>query len=205
MPTRIRKITATVAAVFLVSCGGGTEEPEPDLTISSVTVTSVLTTVAPGGTIQMTATPRNAAGVALSGQPAATWTSSAQAVATVSSTGLVTAVANGSANITATISGKQGQKAITVQTVTPVGAAAVDAGNGNVFTPPQVDITVGGTVTWNFNSVSAHNVTFNAATGAPANISDQTTGSQVRTFNTAGTFPYNCSNHAGMTGTVVVH
>lgn len=206
MPTSLRKITAGIAVLFAASCGGGADEPEPDLVVASVTVNSTLTNVAPGGTIQMTATPRNAAGVALNGQPAPTWSSSAQSVATVNSSGLVTAVANGSATITATISQKSGTRVVTVAQIVPVGAATVAAGNGNAFEPPQVDLTAGGTVTWNFDTISAHNVTFQTtASGTPANIGNTTTGSVQRTFSTAGTFTYSCTNHPGMNGTVIVH
>jgi plastocyanin len=206
MPIRLSTKHALLLLALGASCGGGTDEPEPDLTIASVTVASNLTTVAPGGTIQMTATARNAAGTALSNQPAATWSSSAQSVATVNSSGLVTAVANGTATITATISGKSGTRQVVVQQITPVGAATVAAGNSNSFIPPQVDLTAGGTVTWNLDTISAHNVTFQTtASGTPANIGNQTTGSVARTFPTAGTFSYTCTNHPGMSGTVIVH
>jgi plastocyanin len=46
-------------------------------------------------------------------------------------------------------------------------------------------------------------VTF-SSTGAPGNIGNFTTGSSARTFPNAGTFSYQCTNHAGMSGTVTV-
>lgn len=64
-------------------------------------------------TVQLTATPRDAAGNPLSG-PTVAWSTSAGAIATVSGTGLVTAQAAGSATITATSGGKSGTAAITV-------------------------------------------------------------------------------------------
>jgi plastocyanin len=74
-----------------------------------------------------------------------------------------------------------------------------------VFDPGQVDITAGGTVTWRFGTVT-HNVTFNGtAAGTPANVDNTTSANQARTFTTAGSFPYHCTLHAGMNGTVVVH
>ena len=58
-------------------------------------------------TQQLTATPRNNAGTAITGKTA-TWSSSNTAVATVSTSGLVTAQAAGQATITATIDGVAG-------------------------------------------------------------------------------------------------
>ena len=77
-------------------------------------------------------------------------------------------------------------------------------GDVNAFNPSAVTITRSGTVTWTNNTGLIHNVTFGIATGAPANVGDLASGSAARTFATAGTFPYQCTNHPGMTGSVVV-
>ena len=61
---------------------------------------SVTQTLRVGGTLQVTATPRDAAGNALAGR-AINWTSSNPAVASVTASGLVTALAVGSASIIA--------------------------------------------------------------------------------------------------------
>jgi plastocyanin len=89
--------------------------------------------------------------------------------------------------------------------LTPVQAATVQATPSQRFTPNDVAVLQGGTVTFDFGSL-AHNVFFdNAPAGAPANIPDATTNTSVtRTFNTKGTFTYNCHIHPGMRGTVVV-
>lgn len=88
---------------------------------------------------------------------------------------------------------------------TPVPAATVQATPAEQFTPGRVNLTVGGTVTYAFGSL-AHNVFFdNAPTGAPANISAPSSNKSVTlTFNTKGTYVYNCHIHPGMQGTVVV-
>jgi plastocyanin len=72
-----------------------------------------------------------------------------------------------------------------------------------LFSPATLNVTVGQTVTWTFGPVD-HNVIFNPVTGAPADIAITRNGSVARTFNTVGTFPYVCTLHAGMTGTVNV-
>src|SRR2546427_13142024 len=64
-------------------------------------------------TVQLTATPRGANGLPLSGR-LVTWASSAPGMAAVSTGGLVTGVASGAATITATSEGKNGTAAISV-------------------------------------------------------------------------------------------
>ena len=88
---------------------------------------------------------------------------------------------------------------------TPPMAATVNATSQDTFTPGNVAIGVGGTVTFTFGDV-AHNVFFdNAPAGAPDAIPGANANmSQARTFTTAGTFEYNCHIHPGMKGTVVV-
>ena len=87
----------------------------------------------------------------------------------------------------------------------PVGAATVQATPSEQFTPGQVSLTVGGTVTFAFGSL-AHNVFFdNGPAGAPDNITAPSANKSVTlTFNSPGTYVYNCHLHPGMRGTVVV-
>ncbi len=74
----------------------------------------------------------------------------------------------------------------------------------NSFDPGSVTIKAGGNVTWTYNSSVEHNVTFDPATGAPANVPGARSGSASRTFNTVGDFDYQCTNHPGMNGSVRV-
>jgi plastocyanin len=202
-----RSIGFSGFAVFLLvsGCGGGGDTTAPPGPIASVTVGGPATNVVVNGTLQLSATPKDANGTTLSGLPAATWASSNTSVATVgASTGVVTGVAVGSTNITATISGiVSAPKAITVSV--PPANATVAATTSQTFDPAQVDITAGGTVTWAFSSLT-HNVTFTtSAAGTPANTGDQTSTNVSRVFTTAGTFTYHCTSHPGMNGTVIVH
>jgi plastocyanin len=72
------------------------------------------------------------------------------------------------------------------------------------FKPSEVAIARTGTITWTNESGTGHNVTFASTTGAPTNIPAYTSGSSSRTFNTAGTFNYQCTLHSGMSGKVIV-
>ena len=95
---------AWIAVCILISgfarCGtdklGPAEEP-----VGSVTVSPGTATVAPGGSMQLTAVARSASGTTLPGR-AFTWSTGDTAVAKVSASGLVTGVALGSTTITAT-------------------------------------------------------------------------------------------------------
>jgi len=103
--------------------------------VASVTVSPASASLFVGGTRQLSAVTKDAAGNTLTGR-VVTWASSNPAVATVNSSGLVTAAGAGSATITVTSEGKSGTAAITV-TVVPVAAVTVS--------PASATIAVGGT------------------------------------------------------------
>jgi plastocyanin len=76
--------------------------------------------------------------------------------------------------------------------------------SGMTFHPASITVPRGTTVTWNNNDAIPHTSTSDTGvwdTGGLAPGASATT-----TFNTAGTFTYNCIYHAamGMKGTVVV-
>jgi plastocyanin len=81
-------------------------------------------------------------------------------------------------------------------------ATAVVSTPGNTFSPPFTTIGVGGSVRFEIRG-AAHNVIFSTA-GAPANVNVVTNTDATRTFNTRGTFPYDCTVHPGMSGEIVV-
>jgi plastocyanin len=69
------------------------------------------------------------------------------------------------------------------------------------FTPSNITVTVGGTVTWTNHDVVAHTST--STTGAwNGSLSPGATFS--RAFPTAGTFDYRCTIHPTMAGTITV-
>lgn len=85
----------------------------------------------------------------------------------------------------------------------PSATASVTLGAAS-FSPSSVTLSRNGTVTWNNTSGVTHNVTFAGVTGAPSNVGDHSSGSNARSFGTAGTFSYSCTLHGGMNGSVVV-
>ena len=89
-------------------------------------------------------------------------------------------------------------------TSAPPPSGTVDATPNLTFNPSPLNIVAGGTATFAFGSVG-HNVFFDAATGAPADIPGVNANTSVtRTFPTAGTYVYTCHIHPGMTGRIVV-
>ncbi|HEV8400740.1 MAG TPA: Ig-like domain-containing protein [Gemmatimonadales bacterium] len=104
--------------------------------VASVTVSPAAASVLVAGTVQLTATTRDAGGNVLTGRTV-TWSSGTPGVATVTTAGLVRGVAVGTATITATSEGKQGTATITV-TQPPVATVTV--------TPAATTLQVGGTV-----------------------------------------------------------
>jgi plastocyanin len=86
----------------------------------------------------------------------------------------------------------------------PGGVTTVRATSGLAFVPANVAIAVGDTVEFAFGPV-AHNVFFDAGTGAPADIPGANANVSVkRAFARRGTFRYSCHIHPFMAGTVNV-
>jgi len=187
----------SLCAVVTASCGGG--DATGPATVKTVTVSSAVTTVVVGASAQFTATARDAEGSVVTGT--IEWSSSATSIATVQETGLVSAVGVGQATITAKIGGVSGSLALTVDP-NPAGSALVTM-PGLSFAPFTTTVNRGGTVIFEFPSV-AHNVIFGAVNGAPTDIQTTANRRVSRTFNTVGTFPYDCNLHPGMSGVVVV-
>lgn len=81
-----------------------------------------------------------------------------------------------------------------------VGVSIVDF----AFTPKTITVPVGTTVRWTHNGSAPHTVT---STSSPKAFDSGTLNSGDSfefTFKTAGQFPYRCSIHPSMTGTVIV-
>jgi len=128
-----------------------------------------------------------------------------------------TTAANGTASATRTLGSGTGAQTATATAAGLTGSPLTFTTNAvvmtiievadNSFTPQLLTVPSGTTVTWEWQgtTVTAHNVTFAAGTGAPSNIPNRTSGSVTRDFNTAGTFNYQCTNHGGMTGSVTVN
>lgn len=83
----------------------------------------------------------------------------------------------------------------------PQQTSSVTVGN-NLFSPADIQVPVGTTVTWTWDaSAATHNVTFGDGVGSGDKGANATF---TRTFGAAGTFQYQCTLHPGMSGSVLV-
>jgi hypothetical protein len=74
----------------------------------------------------------------------------------------------------------------------------------STFQPTTLTVTKGANVSFENSSGVTHNVVFDNTTSGAADIGSISSGTVVRTFNTAGTFAFHCTIHAGMTGSITV-
>lgn len=123
-------ITATSEGVSGTASVTVTSTAEP---VASVEVLPASASVVVGGTVQLTATPKDASGLPLTGRPI-TWSTNASGVATVSGTGLVTGAGAGPSTITATSEGKSGSSSVTVST----GGTAALVGQWSAVLPAPI-------------------------------------------------------------------
>ena len=93
---------------------------------------------------------------------------------------------------------------------TTTGGGATTAATGQfqvaidnfAFTPAELTVPVGSTITWTNNQAANHTVT--SDTGAFDSGTLATGATFKWTFTQAGEFPYHCSIHASMTAKIVV-
>lgn len=72
------------------------------------------------------------------------------------------------------------------------------------FSPDNITVKKGTTVTWTNNDGIPHTVTESDDQSGPSSPTLSSGQTYSFTFNTAGTFKYHCTIHPGMTGTVTV-
>ena len=104
--------------------------------VATVEVSPGQTDLTIGGTVTLTATPKDSRGTALTGR-ITTWTSGAPSVATVNGAGIVTATGSGTAVVFATVEGRTGSATINVRQI-PVTSVTV--------TPPVSSVAIGANV-----------------------------------------------------------
>ena len=208
---RIVAVSSVILAAAVSACGGGGgdggTQPPPTAVFTALTISPSSPDLVFRDTVQMTATPRDQNGAAMTGLGTPTFERISGTAVSVSPTGRVIADAPGSAEIRASLtSGTTTRTATTDATVSSLGTSATitASGAGASFTPDTVKIAVGGTVTWNFPGPETHNVTFDGTPPAGGNIGDRNSGSEPRSFATAGRHSFRCTRHAGMNGAVVV-
>lgn len=173
---------ASLLAVFLVACGGGSESvvtpPPAPAPVATVVLSSASLSITAGQVAQLSATLRDAQGNVLSGRTV-TWSSTADGVASVSAGGAVTAVAPGTAQIRATSEGRTGDATVTVTgapwTATGSLAIARTLHSATLLADGRVLVTGGQTVSAPFVTHASCEV-FDPATGLWSATGSMATG-----------------------------
>ena len=208
---RLLSVLGVGALLVASACGGGGGDdggagPGPQQTLGEIRPSPTTIQLNAGQSTTITVQAINTNGGTITNAGTATFTTQSATVAEVNAQGVVFGVSAGTTSIGVSLSFGGVTKTATIPvavTGTLGTTATVTASSAaNTFNPQIVGVSRGGSVTWTFSAVE-HNVTFSGG-GAPANIPNTVNASVSRTFGTAGNFPYDCSIHAGMTGTVIV-
>ena len=203
-------VSSVILAAALCACGGGGgggTPPPPPTVFTSLVIAPASPNLVVRDTLQMTATPRDQNGAPIAGLGAATFERLSGTAVSVTTSGRVIADQSGPAQIRASLtSGTTTHTATATATVSALSTnpTVTASGAGTSFSPDTVKIAASGSVSWIFPGPETHNVTFDGAAPTGGNIADRNTGTEARTFPTAGRFSYRCTRHAGMNGAVVV-
>ena len=81
--------------------------------------------------------------------------------------------------------------------------ATITGSDGLTFAPTTATITHGQSVCWQNSGSILHTVTSDDGTSFSTNLPSGQLF--LHTFATAGSFPYHCTIHSGMTGTITVN
>ena len=108
------------------------------MTLTGVEVSPAATTLAPGGSVQLSAAPKGEDGRTLSSRPV-TWSSSDTGTATVDSTGTVTGISEGTATVTASSETHQATSSIHVRI--PVATVEISPADGSVSLGRTLQLT----------------------------------------------------------------
>lgn len=213
----------TILAVTsaLLGCGGGgggsdyggptTPPPPPpgnQQTLGSITTNVSTVNLGAGNTQAITVSAYDTQNALIVNPGTPTFSVSPSGVAEVDGQGVVLAVSQGSATVNVSLTvgtvTKTAAVAVNVTGTLPSSADVIASSGDYTFTPKNVAIARGGSVTWTFGGLE-HTVTFTNTAGAPASINSGGYSTAIsRTFTAAGNFAYNCTLHQGMSGQVVV-
>lgn len=215
---QVNRLAFLVVTSALLGCGGGgsddggtTGPPPPpgnQQTLGSISTNVTTINIGAGNTQTITVSAFDTQNAVIANPGTPTFTVAQSAIAEVDGQGVVLALSQGvtAVNVSLTMGAvtKTATVSVSVSGTLPSDASVIASSGDYVFTPKNVAILRGGSVTWTFGALE-HTVTFTNTSGAPASISTGGYSTAVsRTFGSAGNFAYTCTIHAGMSGQVVV-
>lgn len=207
----MRRAMGLFRLVALAGCGGGGAAPQSitgdQPVVATVQLLPKVVAISVGQRLQVQLVAADQLGHPIAGGDVR-YQVADPALASVDAQGVVTGLAAGATTLTVTVtwqgSSKSATASVEVSAPPASGGRNVVTTPGTSFLPASVSIQANDSVTWEFSGAT-HNVTFTAAAPPAGSIPDRNPGSRVtRVFSTAGSFPYECTRHAGMTATIVV-
>jgi plastocyanin len=195
------RIIGLAMLLALGACGGGSGDGPAGLTApAQVSITTALTELFVGQSLQLGAIALDASGAEIAAGEV-TWSSTNAAVVQVTETGMLLAMAPGTATLRASIAGVAASTTVSVEPLPPYD---VTVQVGAAFVPASFTVRRGGTVRFVFAGTQ-QTVTFSRAfAGAPTDIPATTTGTVSRQFGTVGDFRFESTVSPGMAGFVRV-
>ena len=209
-------VTGVAAGLATIRASVGSVTGTLDVTVTSaasllatIVVEAQDRTIQLGQLTQARVGGRDALGGTLAlGTRVVTWSTSNASIATITSAGIVTGVGVGTVNLQASVADGAAPKTASVPlTVNSIPNAPITADvfmPGLLFSPTEIVVRQGGTVRFVFPPL-AHNVIWDPRlAGSPSDINTISNIIVSRAFPTAGVFPFKCTLHPGMDGTVIV-
>ena len=205
---------AGLVAIALAACGGdsGSGPSGPNQPTSGTvrgTVVDQTAAPVPSAAVALTATGQTTRNATTAQDGAYSFTSVPVGAYTVTVTppaGYTLGTGSGTASVSVVAGQQANANAIILNKTQPGTPAPANASVSMVntsFSPQNVEVRVGGTVTWTNNDQVQHNAT--PSSGGFTGTGNMNGGQVVsRTFNTAGTFNYSCTLHTGMFGSITV-
>ncbi|MDX1567550.1 MAG: plastocyanin/azurin family copper-binding protein [Longimicrobiales bacterium] len=206
----IAGVAGLIAVVALLACGsdsptgngnGGGGDPP---TLSSISPNSGQQGSTVGVTLTGTNFDEGNASVSVSGSGVSVQNVSVSGATSITADFVIGDQATADARdvTVSTAAGTSGSVTFTVESSGGGGSNTVEA-DDNFFSPTTLEVNVGETVTWDNVGANDHTVTpdghmeWTGTTLSPGETFQHT-------FNTAGTYDYVCTIHAGMDGTITV-
>lgn len=188
-------VTAALLAVAVMAAGcGSTASPGGSAATSPAASAEV-----PGASGVAYPSPSSSAEVTEAASPSPTPTSSAAATSAVSASS--SPKPSASARPSASASTAPSAAPSVAPSSSPDERVEVDI-EGFAFTPATVRVSVGQEIRWRNRDGATHTVTFSGVSVDSGALGNGATFSHA--FSAPGTYPYICSIHPSMTGTVIV-
>jgi plastocyanin len=205
----LRAMAAAVAILASSACGGGSDGGPTQVGVTGSVrgnVNDNTGAAVPNASVALRATGQTTRNTVTGSDGSYSFgsvTAGAYTIAVTPPSGYQLGAGSGVVAVTV-VAGQQAVAGVVVLTRSPPTGPAPQSADvsmvDNSFNPASVEVAVGGEVRFTNNGAAVHN-----ASGGGVNIPNLNPGgTATQRMNTAGSFPYQCTLHSGMSGTIVV-